>query len=41
MEMLNETKNLILNVMHLVKADAQLQRSMVKAPPDIDVGLLD
>ena len=41
MEMLNETKNLILNVVHLVKADAQLQESMVKAEPDIDVELLD
>ncbi|MDX2429650.1 MAG: hypothetical protein QNK35_01875, partial [Bacteroides sp.] len=41
MEMLNESKNLFLNVVHLVKADAQLQESMVKARPDIDVGLLD
>lgn len=41
MEMLNETKSLILNVVHLVKADAQLLKSMVKVPRDIDVGLLE
>ncbi|MFO7668939.1 MAG: inorganic phosphate transporter [Bacteroidales bacterium] len=41
MEMLNENKNLLLNVVHLVKADAQLLKSMVKGRRDIDVGLLE
>lgn len=41
MEMLNESKNLFLNVAHLVKADAQLQDSLVKVRQDIDTGLLD
>ncbi len=41
MEMLNETKNLFLNVTHLVKAEAQLQESLVSGPKDIDTGLLD
>ncbi len=31
MEMLNETKNLFLNVVHLVKAEAQLQKSLIKS----------
>ena len=41
MEMLNESKNLYLNVLHLVKAEAQLQESLVHDPQDIDVGLLE
>ncbi len=41
MEMLNETKNLLLNLVHLVKADAQLLKSMAKGRKDIDVGLLE
>ena len=41
MEMLNETKTLFLNVVHLIRAEAQLQESMVSARQDIDTGLLD
>ncbi|MCP4313221.1 MAG: phosphate permease [Bacteroidetes bacterium] len=40
MEMLNETKNLFINVVQLVKADAQLQETMLKSHPDIDVRIL-
>lgn len=41
MEMLNETKNLFLNVVHLVRADSQLQDSLARARQDIDTRLLD
>jgi len=41
MEMLNETKNLFLNVVHLVKAEAQLQESMGSSRQDIDTGFMD
>lgn len=41
MEMLNECKNLFLNVVHLVKADSQLQESMVRIHPDIELDILD
>ena len=41
MEMLNESKNLFLNVVHLVRADARLQESMVKVHPDIELDILD
>jgi phosphate/sulfate permease len=41
MEMLNESKNLFLNVVQLVKANAQLQESMVRNHPDIELGILD
>lgn len=41
MEMLNETKNLFLNVVHLVKAEAQLQESLGSGRQDIDTGFLD
>lgn len=41
MEMLNESKNLFLNVVHLVRADAKLQESMLKSLPDIDINILD
>jgi len=40
MEMLNESKNLFLNVLQLVKADAQLQESMVRSHPDIELDIL-
>lgn len=41
MEMLSESKNLFLNIEHLVKSDAVLQESMQNPRPDIDTGLLD
>ena len=41
MEMLSETKNLFLNVVHLVKAEALLQKSLIKTLKDIEVDLMD
>jgi Na+/phosphate symporter len=41
MEMLNETKNLFLNVVHLVRADARMQESMEKVHLDIELDILD
>jgi Na+/phosphate symporter len=40
-EMLSETKNLFLNVVQLVKADALLHQSLGKAGEDIDIQILD
>jgi len=41
MEMLSETKNLFLNVVQLVKADALLQESFGKGEADIDLQILN
>ena len=41
MEMLSETKNLFLNVVQLVKADAMLQQSLGKGEADIEMGILE
>jgi len=35
-EMLSETKNLLLNVVQLVKADVQLQESLVRGRKEIE-----
>ena len=40
-EMLSETKNLFLNAVQLVKADALLQNSLGKSEGDIDLQILD
>ncbi len=41
MAMLSETKNLFLNVVNLVKAEALLQATISRGERDIDTGLLD
>jgi Na+/phosphate symporter len=40
MDMLNETKNLILNVVHLVKANVNMLTNAHQEPRDIDVEVL-
>jgi len=41
MEMLSETKNVLLNVAHLVKAAAKLQEVRIRSQQDIDLDIRD